>query len=237
MSDWLLAVESIGKAFRGRVVLRCAGLWGVSGRITAIVGRNGAGKSTLLRIAAGWVRPDHGVVVFDGVGFDRPRLAELARRGLFLLPERGLLSPAFTLSQHLAAVEQRFPGVSVSAAVDHLRLRALLDCRSSTLSGGERRRAELGIALAREPRCLLADEPFLGIMPTEAEVVAHALRTLAARGVAVVVTGHEVGQLFGVADDVLWMTAGTTHHLGPPAVAWQHRQFEREYLGGQWEMK
>jgi ABC-type cobalamin/Fe3+-siderophores transport system ATPase subunit len=68
----LFAAESIGKRFGRRDVLTSAGLWAHAGRVTALLGRNGSGKTTLVRIAAGWLAPDHGVVIFDGHRFTRP---------------------------------------------------------------------------------------------------------------------------------------------------------------------
>ncbi len=227
----LLAAESIGKRFGRRDVLTSAGLWAYPGRVTVLVGRNGAGKTTLVRIAAGWVAPDHGVVIFDGHRFTRPRLARLAHLGLFYLPERSLLCRWFTLRAHFAAVARRRAAADVDGAVAAMHLDGLLDRRPPTLSVGEARRAEIALALARSPRCLLADEPFLGIMPADAELVAGAFRALAATGCAVVVTGHETSTLFALGDDVLWQTAGTTHALGAPSDAVRHDQFRREYLG------
>ena len=119
---------------------------------------------------------------------------------------------------------------TVAAAIETTRLGDLIDRRPRSLSGGEARRAEIALAIARSPRCLLADEPFLGIVPADAERLALAFRRLAHAGCAVVVTGHETGVLLELADDVLWQTAGTTHALGPPATARRHDQLRREYL-------
>jgi ABC-type lipopolysaccharide export system ATPase subunit len=106
-----------------------------------------------------------------------------------------------------------------------------LDTRPGNLSGGERRRAEFAAVLVRRPTCLLADEPFRGIAPKDAEDMTHLLRSCAADGMAVVVTGHEVPTLLASADHVTWCTAGTTYELGPPATATQHESFRRDYLG------
>jgi ABC-type lipopolysaccharide export system ATPase subunit len=99
------------------------------------------------------------------------------------------------------------------------------------MSGGECRRAEVAMAWIRQPRCLLADEPFLGVNPIAAETVARALRRMADGGCAVVVTGHEVPQLMEIADEIVWMVAGTTHGVGTPEEAARHDQFVRDYLG------
>jgi len=227
----ILRAEAIGKRFRQRPVLSSATLWETPGRITALLGRNGAGKSTLLKIAAGWMRADYGVVIFKDERLTRPRLPHLASRGLCYLPERSLLCPTVTLGDHLLAVQQRFSQAALDQVVSRLRLETLLARKSSTLSTGERRRAEIAVAVMRRPDCLLADEPLLGIAPADAELVSQSLRDLAGRGTAVVVSGHEVPRLLELADELVWQTAGTTHFLGTPQEACNNDQFAREYLG------
>jgi lipopolysaccharide export system ATP-binding protein len=110
----------------------------------------------------------------------------------------------------------------------------LLDRRPPTLSGGERRRAELAAALVRRPTCLVADEPFRGIAPLDAELLTAAYRALAVDGCAVVVTGHEAPTLFDAADRVVWCTDGTTYELGSPEAARRSERFCSEYLGPRW---
>jgi lipopolysaccharide export system ATP-binding protein len=95
----------------------------------------------------------------------------------------------------------------------------------------ELRRAEIAAVFARGPSCVLADEPYRGIPPRDAEVLTEAFSELAASGVAVVVTGHEVPTLLHAADHVTWCTSGTTYELGPPAAAIEHPEFRKNYLG------
>lgn len=227
----ILAAESIGKTFGNKRVLSSAGLWATPGRITTLLGRNGSGKTTLIRIAAGWLRADHGVIIFKQERMIRPHPSQLARSGLCYAPEQSWLCPRFTLADHFDAIRQSFPAANVAAAVNLFNLDGLIDHKPRQLSGGERRRADLALVVARAPDCSLIDEPFLGLSPTEAEVATEALRSLAAKGCAIVITGHEVDQLLAVCDDVLWLTAGTTHHLGTVEQAMEHHQFRREYLG------
>jgi ABC-type lipopolysaccharide export system ATPase subunit len=175
-----------------------------------------------------------------GVTYAAPRLPVLAARGLFFLPDREILSGAFTVRAQLAAAA-RFSarrtgaavdvGRAVAEAADELGIARCVDRRPHALSGGELRRAEVALAFARAPTCFLADEPYRGLAPMDAEHLANAFRRLAAAGCAVVVTGHEVDTLFAGADRVLWCTAGTTHELGTPDQALAHFQFRREYLG------
>ena len=230
-SPYLFAADSVGKSFGSRKILSASSIWAARGRITVLFGRNGCGKSTLLRIGGGLLRADHGVIHFDDRAYLHPRLSQLAARGLFYLPDRDLLSRRISVREQIRAVEWRFGNGRSARILDRLGIAGVIDQTPDQLSGGERRRAELAVALIRAPRCLLADEPFAGINPSDAEVLAASLKQLAREGCAIVVTGHEVPQLLDVADDIVWMVAGTTHGLGSPGEAAEHDQFRREYLG------
>ena len=231
-SDTLLSADSIGKRFGEQKVLTAATLHADCGVVTALLGRNGSGKSTLLRIMAGLMAPDHGIVRFRGQVYTRTRLPRLARDGLFLLPaDRSILVRALTFRQQLDALRRRFDLRAGDEVVEELKITHLLDQRTDSYSGGERRRAELALAVIRAPACLLADEPFLGITPADTEVFIAAFRRLAQRGTAVIVTGHEVPFMLAVADRVTWIHAGTTRPLGDPETARRDWHFRRDYLG------
>lgn len=227
----LLCADCVGKSFRGRRILSSASLRAVPGELRALLGRNGAGKSTLLKIAAGWLQPDTGNIRWEGDTLARATLPLLARLGLFYLPDHDLLSDAFTIRRQLEMLRRRYDGLPPDEAARRTGIERHLDERPRDLSGGELRRAELAAVLVRRPRCVLADEPYRGIAPKDAEVLTKVFRTLAESGVAVVVTGHEVPTLLAAADHVTWCVSGTTYELGAPARASEDERFRREYLG------
>jgi lipopolysaccharide export system ATP-binding protein len=227
----LFAADSISKTFGTRELLKAASVWGVEGRIAVLFGRNGCGKSTLLRIGAGLLPADQGAVHFAGRVYLRPRLPELARRGLFYLPDRNLLSRRLTLRHQIRAAEWHRGADRTAEIVERLEIGSQLDHCAPQLSGGERRRAEIALAWICAPRCLLADEPFAGIDPADRELIAEVLLEFARQGCAVIASGHDVPELLEIADDVIWMTDGTTHGLGAPEAAALNDQFRREYLG------
>lgn len=233
--NWVLEVDSVAKRFGSRDVLHAASLRAAAGAVTFLVGRNGCGKTTLLRLATGFLPLESGYVRFDGVMHPRPRLHRLARLGVLYLPDRDVLSNAFTVRAQIECMWRQLGradgGMPWEAVAEAAGLTALGGHRPSALSAGERRRAEMALALCRNPRCLLVDEPFRHLAPADAAIVHQTLRTLAGRGCAVVVTGHEVPSLLEVADDVTWCTAGTTYAIGAPTAARRHWQFCREYLG------
>jgi len=227
----IFAAEEIGKSFGTRAVLRTAGIWATPGRVTVLLGRNGAGKSTLIKIAIGQVRATHGVVIYKDMRETRPQLHRMARAGLYYLPEQGVLPRWFSVRAHLTAIATMAQTPAIEKAVEVCRLQDIMHRPPSRLSAGERRRAELGLIVARQPDCVLADEPLLDLSPTDSVLCSGVLRDMARQGAAIIVTGHEVGTLLDLADDVVWMTAGTTHVLGSPDHARSHDQFKREYLG------
>ncbi|MEO8335774.1 MAG: ATP-binding cassette domain-containing protein [bacterium] len=227
----LLVADCVSKTFRGRRVLSAGSLRAVAGELRALLGRNGAGKSTLLKIAAGWMQPDGGVVTLGGRSYQQPRLPAFAEHGVFYLPDHDLFSNAYSVRMQLEMIRRQFDGDNVDSAAELAGIAGRLDAKPFDLSGGERRRAEIAAILVRRPTCLLADEPFRGIAPKDAEDMSRLFRTLASRGTAVVITGHEVPTLLAAADHVTWCTSGTTHELGPPATAVTNDAFRREYLG------
>lgn len=228
----ILVADSVGKSFGRNQVLKAATLTAPRGRVTALLGRNGSGKTTLLRITAGLLRPDFGTVRIDGDVYESPRLARLARRGLFFLPERRLLPPWPEVARLVATVSRRYDGPNAARLVRRLQLDGVAGQRVRELSGGERRRVELAVAAARSPRMLLADEPFLGIPPRDQQIVSRELRRLTDAGCATVVTGHEIAGLLELSDGVTWLTAGTTRWLGTPEEAARYPEFQLQYLGG-----
>lgn len=227
----LLTADCVGKSFSGRRILSSASLRAVPGQLKVLLGRNGAGKSTLLKIAAGRVQPDTGSVHWNGEAFMAATLPTLAKLGLFYLPDHDLLSNAFSVRAQLDMIHRQFDGLDPELAAERMGVVSLLDRKPWTLSGGELRRVEIAAVFTRRPRCLLADEPYRGIAPQDADRLTWAFRELASDGTAVVVTGHEVPTLLDAADCVVWSTSGTTYELGPPETASQDERFRRDYLG------
>ena len=227
----VLVADSIAKAFGARKVLTSASLRATTGEIRAIFGRNGEGKSTLMKIAVGWLRADSGIVRFGGTTIERPTLHGLATRGLFYLPDHDILAPTLPLGAQLRLFELRYGRRTVADTARLAGVEHLLGRTPGSFSGGELRRAEIALAIARRPTVLVADEPYRGITPADHDDLTGLFRALAAEGCAVVVSGHEVPSLLKAADHVTWCTSGTTHELGTPSQAVEHHAFRRDYLG------
>lgn len=232
--DYALRAEGVRKCLGRTEVLTSAGVWVRPGEITALLGRNGSGKTTLMRIVCGDLTADQGTIWIDGTVAPRTRLHLLARRGLMYLPQEQIVVPGLTVGEHFAALRAAFPSVAdghVNDAMEEAGLTPLLDQPAASLSRGERTRLCLGLAMARRPRILVADEPLVGLAPRDQDAFGALLREMADDGTAVLTSGHDTRVLLRISDAVIWSVAGSTCHLGPPDEARRHPRFRREYLG------
>ncbi|UOE43338.1 metal ABC transporter ATP-binding protein [Agromyces larvae] len=183
------------------------------GEAVALIGPNGAGKSTLLQGLLGLVPRTAGTVRFAGSeASDRSR----AGRGeLGFLPQTVELDPDFPISLEQVVMQGRYrrlgwlrwPGradrAAVRAALDAVGLADLAKHQFGELSGGQRQRGLLARALASDPALLLLDEPFNGLDQPNRDALIETLRTLKARGVAVLVSTHDLELAREVCDLVL----------------------------------
>ncbi len=227
----LLELQAIDHVFAdGSTGLRSCSLALARGRRHALLGANGAGKTTLLQHLNGLLRPSAGRLLLDGrpVDYRRAGLADLRRRvGLvFQNPDRQLFSAQveedvsfgpLNLGLDAATVRAR-----VAAALDAVGMREYAQRPVHHLSFGQKKRVCIAGVLAMEPEVLLLDEPMAGLdAPMQAEL-AQLLDSLAARGVTVLLSTHDIDFAYGWADDLHLMVAGRCIASGPaPAVVAQ----------------
>lgn len=226
----VLVADSLGRSFGGRRVLSAATLRACRGEVTVLFGRNGSGKTTALRIAAGRLRAHWGTVRFLGRAVLRPRLHRLAREGLLYIPQEGLLVRDWVVGDQ-ARLLTGASEARIREWAERWHVADFLPREARSLSGGERNRVSVALAVLREPVCLLLDEPLTGSAPKDRERIAEMMRHLARRGCAILVTGHEARDLLALADRVLLLSAGATRELGDRHAALADEAFRREYLG------
>jgi ABC-type multidrug transport system ATPase subunit len=227
----MFIADSISKTFRNRKVLSSARIEARAGEVVGLLGRMGTGKSTLLNVCAGRTHSDSGWIELNGIRAVRWSSAQLSKNGLFYLKEGDNLAWTRTVGEHLDEIARRFGEYDKDHIVRRFHITDFLGTRINRLSGGETRRVEMALAFARRPVVLLFDELLRGADPKLCETLGRGIRELAAAGTAVVVTGHEVTMLMGFLDSVVFMTSGTTYHLGSPSAAKRNEMFAREYLG------
>jgi ABC-type multidrug transport system ATPase subunit len=227
----VLAAEDIVAHRGGRAILTAAALRLHAGTITALAGRNGAGKSTLFDSVVGVRAPTSGRLRVGETTRWRWRHHHTAQLGVCYWPQRGFLSGALTVEAQCELMAARWdtPASDCEQVMDAMPA-ALRRTRANRISPGERRLAEVALVRLRNPRVVIADEPFTGLSPLASESVAAQLRGLAERGSAVCFSSHEWWLVEAVADAVVYCASGTTRDLGTPHVAREEHAFRREFL-------
>ncbi len=236
MSAPALEARGLEVTLDGVAIVRRVDLSVEPGSITALLGPSGAGKSTLFAALVGERRPTAGVVRLSGVDVTREPLWRRARRGLGWVPQTPSVLGDRTVRDNFAT----FAAVAVPRPTDRLGpdawaarvgLAHRLDARASTLSGGERRRLELGRALLAAPTVLVCDEPFAGLDPAACATIGALLREAAARGCAVVLADHHVAQALAVCDRALLLVDGQVATSTTPAAFGDEPAVRARYLG------
>src|SRR5687768_3311274 len=166
-----LRTEALTKSYSGRTVVRGVSLDVASGEVVGLLGPNGAGKTTTFYMTVGLTAPDAGRVILDGEDVTDDPMYVRARKGIGYLPQEPSIFRGLTVEQNILAILET---LDLTRAERQDRLRELLaelnltplaKAPAYTLSGGERRRAEITRALVVSPRFILLDEPFAGIDP------------------------------------------------------------------------
>jgi heme ABC exporter ATP-binding subunit CcmA len=181
------------------------------GEVVLLSGANGSGKTTLLRLVAGLVPLHSGSG--EVLGHDLARDRRAARRDLALVGHETFCYDDLTVHENLrfAARAGGRPAGSSDAAMERVGLARWSDLTHGRLSAGQRRRLALAVALAREPRLLLLDEPHAGL-DAEGRAVLDAVITAApAEGRTVIVASHELGRARALAGREVVLEAGRAH--------------------------
>src|SRR5215467_7720344 len=201
-----LRTRDLTKSYGGRTVVRGVNLEVTSGEVVGLLGPNGAGKTTTFYMTVGLTAPDSGQVVLDGHDVTDDPMYVRARKGIGYLPQEPSIFGGLTVEQNILAILET---MNLDGATRRARLKELLaelnltplaQSPAYTLSGGERRRAEITRALVVSPMFMLLDEPFAGIDPIAVSEIQKIIFHLKGRGIGVLITDHNVRETLGICD-------------------------------------
>jgi tungstate transport system ATP-binding protein len=204
-----------------------------SGPPTILIGPNGSGKTTLLRVAMGLVAPTRGRIAWGG----RETAPPVKRAILFQRPAMLRRSAAGNVRYALSAagIARAQRGGRIAELLMLVGLEDLASRPARHLSGGEQQRLALARALARDPDILFLDEPTASLDPTATKAIEDIVRAVAARGVKVVMSTHDLGQARRLAGDIAFMHRGRLIECGPANLFFVGPQTEeaRTFVAGE----
>lgn len=236
----ILVVEKLNKSFGGLTAVAGVDFCLYQNEILGLIGPNGSGKTTLFNLIAGALKPDGGYIEFEGKDITGLNPASICKMGIartFQLPmpfERLSVLDNVKLGRAYGRQPAETLKQAAEEAKEILGFIGLLD-KGSMISGGlgllDRKRLELGKALATRPKVLLLDEILGGLNPKEIEEAMGLIRKIRDSGITMVVVEHVMKAIMGISDRVVVLNSGLKVVEGLPGeVVRDHRVIEA-YLG------
>jgi branched-chain amino acid transport system ATP-binding protein len=242
----IIEVKGISKSFGGVMAVSQVSLSLRKGEIRALIGPNGAGKTTFFKLLAGNLRPDRGRVLFEKEDITGFPPHKVYRKGIHKTFQHLNLYPKLTafesvqlalFSEHdrrsdLFSRAGRMFETEVQEVLRSVGLEGKEEVLSSSLSHGDRRRLDLGIAVAGRPKLLLLDEAASGLAPEEArEIMALVIRLARERELTVFFVEHDMSVVFGMAEGISVLHLGTLIAEGSPEEIRKNEKVKKIYLG------
>lgn len=246
MSDVLLQAENLCKKFGELQVCRNLNLQIQSGELHALIGPNGAGKTTVLNLLTGLLIPDSGALFLAGRNITKTSVPGRANLGLARAFQVTSLFNKFTVRENLmlAVQAQQKSGFrfwtnaahdtklveSADAFVEQMGLTERATVLAGSLSHGERRQLEMGMALATKPAMLLLDEPMAGLGPGGSLKLCELIEGLKGE-VTILLVEHDTHAVFALADRISVLVQGEVVATDSPQLIKENSLVQEAYLG------
>ena len=213
MTDALLTLEGLTKAYPGVVANDSVSFAIQPGEVHALLGENGAGKSTLVKTIYGLVKPDAGRMILNGQSFApaNPRAARAS--GVAMVFQHFSLFEALSVAENIALgmdnpPGQRQLGARIREVSEAYGLPLDPDRTVGDLSAGERQRVEIVRCLLQNPKLLIMDEPTSVLTPQEVEILFKTLRKLAAEGTSILYISHKLEEIRALCEEATVLRLG-----------------------------
>jgi len=243
----ILEAVGISKHFGGLMANNNISFMVEEGKITSIIGPNGAGKTTLFNLLTGLYRPDKGQVIFDGQDISGWPIHKIVNLGIVrsfqVLNIFNEISPAENIRLAVQSRKKRslnffrpttgFADINqeTDAVLDEIGLTDVKNLPTKTLSYGDKRVLEIGIAMASKPRLLLMDEPTSGLPTSETERIKKFIKKISTR-LTVLVIEHDMDIVLTISDVIIVLHQGRVIAQGAPAEIKANDEVQEAYLGG-----
>jgi lipopolysaccharide export system ATP-binding protein len=238
-----LEVKNLKKTFNARDVVRDVSLTVQAGEIVGLLGPNGAGKTTSFYMIVGLVAADGGSILLDGKNLTKLPVHTRAQLGIGYLPQEASIFRKLTVSQNIMAILELRKGLTKAERLlthdqllEEFKITHLRDAMGISLSGGERRRAEIARTLATDPKFILLDEPFAGIDPISVLDVKRIITHLRKRGIGILITDHNVRDTLTICERAYIVNQGVIICEGNPEAILMNSEVRTVYLGEEFNL-
>ena len=238
-----LSAHNLAKSYKSTRVIEDVSLEVEAGQIVGLLGPNGAGKTTCFYMIVGLVAADAGRIEINGNDITHLPMHGRAKRGIGYLPQEASIFRRLTVEQNIMAILETRKSLSKAERkeqlekllqefhIDHIR-----DSMGMSLSGGERRRAEIARGLATDPDFILLDEPFAGVDPISVNDIKSIIRHLKDRGIGVLITDHNVRDTLDICETAFIVGEGHIIASGSAEQVMSDARVRKIYLGDQFQL-
>jgi ABC-2 type transport system ATP-binding protein len=210
-----IAVRDLHKSYGAHEVLRGVSLEIEEGEVFGLLGPNGAGKTTTVEILEGYRRRDDGEI--SVLGFDPERGERELRRRIGVVLQSSSIYPNLTVIENLSLFAGYYPAHrDPDEVIELVGLAEKRNSRVRTLSGGQKRRLDLGLALVGDPELIFLDEPTTGFDPGARRAAWETIRSLRGLGKTILLTTHYLDEAEQLADRLAVLREGQIVSLGAP---------------------
>ena len=233
-----LEARHLAKAYKARKVVRDVSVAIHSGEVVGLLGPNGAGKTTCFYMIVGLVKADEGNILINDSDVTKLPMHGRARQGIGYLPQEASIFRKLTVGQNIMAILETRKDLNakgregkLESLLREFHIHHLKDSLGMSLSGGERRRAEIARALATEPKFILLDEPFAGVDPISVNDIKQIIQHLRDKGIGVLITDHNVRETLDICDKAYIVNDGHIIAEGDAETVLSNQTVRDVYLG------
>ncbi len=239
----MLKATNLKKSFGKREVVRGVTIQVEPGKVVGLLGPNGAGKTTCFYMIVGLIPVDHGTILVDETDVTHEPVNVRSSLGVGYLPQDASIFRKLSVEDNIMAILEMRSELDQSGRqkvmcqlMEDLGISHLSDQMGISLSGGERRRAEIARALAAGPRFILLDEPFAGVDPISVVEIQKIVAHLTELGIGILITDHNVRETLGICDHAYILNDGQVLAEGEPEAILANDEVRTVYLGREFSL-
>lgn len=239
----MLKATNLAKSYKNREVVRDVSITIEQGEIVGLLGPNGAGKTTCFYMIVGLVAADNGEVHIGDQVLSSAPIHQRASFGLSYLPQDSSIFRTLSVENNILAILETRKDLSsderqkkLELLLEEFNLQHIRHNKGLSLSGGERRRAEIARTLATDPKFILLDEPFAGVDPISVSDIKRIIQQLKSRNIGILLTDHNVRETLDICEKAYIVSEGQIIAEGNAEAILANEKVREVYLGEQFRI-
>jgi len=238
-----LDIKNISKTYDSKKIVSSVSIEVNTGEVIGLLGPNGAGKTTCFYMVTGLISPESGKIYLNKKNITELTIDERANMGIGYLAQEPSIFRGLSVNDNILAILEQREDINnkqkkekLSHLLKTFNIKHIENTMGISLSGGERRRAEIARALASDPKFILLDEPFAGIDPISVIDIQEIIKDLKNNDIGILITDHNVRETLGVCDRSYILNNSKVIAEGNSEEILNNEKVKKVYLGEHFKM-